>query len=119
MLLDSSARCSFDVGQALAKLFLRRTQPHVLVVDVDREAHRARLVSERERLLELAPPDMLVDLIDANRRRSGLEEAIRALRDGAEATTEATIGIVRDKKDTTVKVTLDPVRRNPRWRPAH
>jgi len=47
------------------------------------------------------------------------DDLIRALRDGAEATTEATIGIVRDKKDTTVKVTLDPVRRNPRWRPAH
>src|SRR5207248_5328812 len=46
-------------------------------VDVDREAQRARLVSERERLLELAPPDVLADLVDANRRRSGLEDAIR------------------------------------------
>jgi serine protease Do len=46
------------------------------------------------------------------------DDLLRALRDGAEATTEATIGIVRDKKDTSVKVTLDPVRRNPRGRPA-
>jgi serine protease Do len=46
------------------------------------------------------------------------EDLVRALRDGAEATTEVTIGIVRDKKETSVKATLEPARRTPRGRPA-
>ncbi len=51
-------------------------------LDIDRAAHRQRLQAERERLLELAPPDVLAELIAANRSRSAIEESIRALRDG-------------------------------------
>lgn len=51
-------------------------------VDVDRAALRERLHSERQRLLNLAPPDMLHDIIDANHRHTTLKESLRDLQDG-------------------------------------
>src|SRR4029077_19531518 len=45
-------------------------------------AQRARLEAERQRLLNLAPPDVLTDFVEANSRHTRLQASIRDLQDG-------------------------------------
>jgi conjugative relaxase-like TrwC/TraI family protein len=52
-------------------------------VDVDRTARRVRLEEERERLLDLAPPDPFLDIVRANDRRKALKESLCDLEVGA------------------------------------
>jgi hypothetical protein len=51
-------------------------------VDIDRAALRQRLEAERQRLLNLAPPDVLPDIVDANQRHYRLKASIRDLQNG-------------------------------------
>ena len=51
-------------------------------VAVDRDARRERLIAERERLRQLAPPDVIANLVTANMKRTRLEESLRDLKFG-------------------------------------
>ncbi len=50
---------------------------------VDHDAQRQRLMEERARLLDLAPPDVTADLAAAERRRTSLKESLDDLRWGS------------------------------------